>query len=90
MEVVSGEEQERSRLEELAEEVMTKEQQARNKELEDIEKAGYSFEGTRLELVADEVIIPFLISPILENYNFPYSTLNRLRSRSCPCFTIEK
>lgn len=55
MEVSGGEEQERSRVEELAEEVMTKEQLARKKELEDIERAGYNFEGTRLELVADEV-----------------------------------
>lgn len=64
MEFGSGEEQERSRLEELAEEVMTKELLARKKELEDIERAGYNFQGTRVELVADEVIMiidPFLV-----------------------------
>lgn len=56
MEVGSGEEQERSRLGELAEEVMQKELRAQRKELEDIERAGYMFEGTRLEVVANEVL----------------------------------
>lgn len=55
MEVGIGEEQERSRLGELAEEVMQKELRAQRQELDDIERAGYAFEGTRLEVVADEV-----------------------------------
>jgi hypothetical protein len=62
MEVGIGEEQERSRLGELAEEVMQKELRAQRQELEDIERAGYAFEGTRLEVVADEVLASFFAS----------------------------
>ena len=59
--------EERSRVEELAEEVMQKELQAQRKELEDLERAGYSFEGTRLAVVADEVFVSFLRSSTLEH-----------------------
>lgn len=62
MEVGIGEEQERSRLGELAEEVMQKELRAQRQELDDIERAGYAFEGTRLEVVADEVSASFFAS----------------------------
>lgn len=74
---ISMEELERSRLEEMAEEVMQKEQRAQRQELEDIANAGYTFEGTRLEVVANEVFASFLTTIIphrrIQSY---FATLN--------------
>lgn len=51
------EEPQLSRVEEIAEEVMSNERLAQRREVEELERAACRFDGTRLEVVADEVLI---------------------------------